>query len=289
MVNGGAVRSWFSAAKQRADAADLAGDQAKSVSLKRSANGRVNQAAGLCAPKALDWYKSQGIPIEGLEDFAKTFKVCRFGRLPDVSYNPPSEEVLQATLAAWEALPDGNVFRTIGMALAFGLRAMEISQAKWSWFNTRNGYPVLDSTGDAVRVKGKTGMVQVRALDPFYTILRAKAQPARGEVTVLNGTPDTVNVNTFIGVSSWLKALGWKTLRHTHALRAYAGSLIAMRYSMYEAQIFLRHSSVVITEGHYSYFVKKFRPANLEDVPARWATTAAPELTILEGGAVVAG
>ena len=50
-----------------------------------------------------------------------------------------------------------------------------------------------------------------------------------------------------------------------------------MRYEPYEAQAWLRHSSLKVTETYYSQYVKDFKPANLEDLPARWATLECPE------------
>ena len=47
-----------------------------------------------------------------------------------------------------------------------------------------------------------------------------------------------------------------------------------MKYGIYEAQMFLRHSTVKVTEQNYSHFVNKFKPADLATIPARWATIA---------------
>jgi integrase len=86
-----------------------------------------------------------------------------------------------------------------------------------------------------------------------------------------------------VAVSEWLRKLGWKTNKTNHALRAYAGSQIAMKYSIYEASGWLRHSTVKVTENHYTYFIKRFKPADLNTIPARWATVEAkaPELFVL--------
>ena len=284
-IRGDTVRAWFAAAAARAGAEP---DQDQQASIKRSANSRCIQAASLCTPRALDWYQSKGIPITGLEEFARTTLLCRFTRLPTIAYNPPDEALIARTLCEWEALPDGNLFRTVGLALAFALRRQEISQARWDWLTQRNGYPVLDTTasGLSVTVKNMSGLIQVRALDPYYSIFRRKSRPTHGETRILHGNPTETQDNAFRAVADWLHELGWKTRKAAHALRAYAGSQVAMRYSIYEAQTFLRHSTVKVTESHYSYFCKRFRPANLDDLPARWATAepAAPVLKVVESG-----
>ena len=61
-------------------------------------------------------------------------------------------------------------------------------------------------------------------------------------------------------------------MKTSHALRVYAGCQVAMRYGIYEAQMWLRHSTVKITERNNSHFVSKFKPQELESIAARWAT-----------------
>jgi integrase len=96
------------------------------------------------------------------------------------------------------------------------------------------------------------------------------------EDRILQGTPTDLANNIFRAVGEWMRGLGWQTKKTNHALRAYAGSQIAMRYGMFEAQSWLRHASVQTTETHYSYFVNAFRPADIDTLPARWTTAAAP-------------
>jgi integrase len=74
-----------------------------------------------------------------------------------------------------------------------------------------------------------------------------------------------------------LRKLGWETRKTNHALRAYSGSQVAIKYGIYDAQAWLRHSTVKVTEDSYSQYVKDFKPANLDDIPARWATLERPE------------
>ena len=87
--------------------------------------------------------------------------------------------------------------------------------------------------------------------------------------------------NIFRSVSAWLRALGWETGKTNHELRKYAGSQVAMRYGIYEAQCWLRHSTVKVTEQHYTTYVKRFKPSNVKTIPGRWATLEAPQLRIV--------
>jgi len=277
-INGDLARAWFSAATARAAAAQ---SQTAEASIKRSANSRYVHASSLFTPRAIAAYQAAGVDHPAFADFLKVGALNLFTRLPKDHYNPPPEEVIRATLEAWTALEDRNLFLAIGHELAFGLRAGELSQARWSWWAEREGYPVLDGTAN---VKSGTGWVQVRALDPWFSTMQAKVQ-ARG----WRGQPDDFIITgnkTFRcegildAVGAWLKAFGWKTRKTNHALRAYSGSQVAMRYGIYEAQVWLRHSTVKVTERHYSYFIKRFRPADVSTIPAKWAT-AAPQTPLL--------
>ena len=196
----------------------------------------------------------------------------------DRSLTPP-ETIIQQTLTDWEALGNGasvpanrDLFLAIGHELAFGLRLAEMSQAKWNWHTERNGYPVLDGRA---AVKNGTGLIQVRALDPFYSTLKRIAVKngwwGEADTLVIQGTETYRTDELFRAVSAWLRARGWETMKTNHALRAYAGSQVAMRYGIYEAQMFLRHSSVKVTEQNYSHFVSKFKPTDLNQIATRWA------------------
>jgi integrase len=121
----------------------------------------------------------------------------------------------------------------------------------------------------------------VRALDPWFSDMKARvvAEGWRGveDAPIIEGSPSYCTGDLFRAIGSWMRKLGWKTNKTNHALRAYAGSQVAMKYRIYDAQAWLRHSTVKVTEDHYSQYVKDFKPANLDEIPARWATLERPE------------
>lgn len=280
-INAETARQYFAAKNAEYQAAP---DQARQQSIKRGANSRFNQAQSLFIPKALAHYKALGIYHPSMEEFAGAFKIHRFARVSAVDYNPPSEKIIAATLEAWQQIEDRNLFLAIGHELAFGLRVGEVAQATWSWWTTRQGYPVLDGTG---KVKNGTGIIQVRALDPYFNLMRARidANAWRGADNdhIITGTMTHRTDANFRAVSDWLRNQGWETRKTNHALRAYSGSQIAMKYGIYDAQVWLRHSTVKVTESHYSHFVRKFKPANPDDLPVKWAVNhTAPEITVLK-------
>lgn len=256
-------------------------NQEAAASLKRSANSRWTQAKSLLTPRCLAHYQDQELlpagksGLAGIEAFIQAGDNARFNRIPKQNYNPPSETIIAATLAAWEKLEERDMFLTIGHELAFGLRKGEMEQARWNWHTQRAGYPVLDGRA---QVKNGSGLVQVRALNPYYTTMMDKVAAnhwrADENELIITGTDYYRSDELYCRVGGWLRSLGWETLKTNHALRAYAGSQVAMKYGIYEAQMFLRHSTVKVTEQNYSHFVNKFKPADLATIPARWATIA---------------
>lgn len=278
-VNAGAARKWFALASSNAAAvvASTANAQRQAASVKRSANSRFAHARSLFIPRALAAYTEADLVVpDCVEEFANGGKAHRFNRLPRSEYNPPGDKIVQDTLSAWEALEDKDLFLAIGHELSFGLRKGELAQARWNWWSVRQGYPVIDGSAD---VKNGTGLVQVRALDPWFNTMKRRAE-ARGWIGkpdeyVIGGNDSNREDSIFRAVGMWLRRLGWETQKTNHALRAFAGSQIAMKYGIYEAQTWLRHSTVKVTENHYTTYVKRFKPTDPNALPASWATLAA--------------
>lgn len=276
------VRQWFAAVQLATlTLAGGPGDnpQEAAASLKRSANSRWAQARSLFTDRCLAHYLDQDlIPnLVHLQEFVAAGNAATFNRIPKQNYNPPADEVIHQTLATWETLTDRDMFLAIGHELSFGLRLAEVAQARWDWHSLRNGYPVLEGRA---AVKNGSGLIQVRALDPFYSTMKriatanqwwGVASGVSPDTSIITGTDTYRTDGLFRAISDWLRHLGWETMKTNHALRAYAGSQVAMRYGIYEAQMFLRHSTVKVTEANYSHFVSKFKPADLDSIPARWA------------------
>ena len=123
-------------------------------------------------------------------------------------------------------------------------------------------------------------LIQVRALDPYFNQMRLRVETKKWrrnpEDYVIKGTDTYRTDDVYRAVSDFLRSHGWQTKKTNHALRAYSGCQIAMKYGIYEAQMFLRHATVKVTEENYSHFVRKFKPADMDTIPARWATAAVP-------------
>lgn len=288
-LTGAVTRKWFESGSKKALATT---DQAQKASIKRSYNSRFVQAKSLFVPKALATYKERDVHHPAFLDFVATGETFKFSKLPATGFNPPADQTIKTTLQAWEAIdtttePGRNLFLAIGHELAFGLRISELAQCQWKLWTTRETYPVLDG---AITVKNGTNLIQVRALDPWYSTMRARVQVRKWdtnkEAYILTGTPTDRADCIPRSVSEWLRNLGWQTQKTNHELRKYAGSQIAMKYGIYEAQCWLRHSTVKVTEQHYSGYVKRFKPENTDTIPATWAKAdTLPTLRIVQGAA----
>lgn len=283
-----AFRAYFTAVTARANSEV---QQTAGASYKRSANSTWAKAKSLFTPRCLAHYADHGVTIDASLVLAGELAKFSSRSLPKIAYNPPADTILEATLKAWQDLTDRNLFLAIGHELAFGLRIGEMSQARWSWWTARAGYPVLDNLDEAVTVKNQTGLIQVRALDPWYTIMKTRIEvhhwrppqtpdpksqtpdaSSQTQPYIIEGSDAYRTDGIYRAVSDWLRQLGWRTKKTNHALRAYAGSQVAMKFGIYEAQMWLRHSTVKVTEQHYTHFVSKFKPADLDTLPAKWAT-----------------
>jgi integrase len=216
-------------------------DQGNAASLRRSANSQWVKAKSIFTPRCLAHYRDKELYHANLDDFVRAGELAKFTRIPKLSYNPPLEDIINKTLEEWAKLEDRNLYLAIGHELAFGLRIGEVAQARWGWHTTRAGYPVIDSTAvkEGVTVKAGSGIIQVRALDPWYTTMRRQIElqdwRTDAKDLIITGA-DTYRTDAlFRAVSEWMRARGWHTRKTNHALRAYAGGQVAMVYGIYDA------------------------------------------------------
>ena len=275
LINAELAASWFNQASREVLAED---SQTEQGSIRRSANSIMQQAKSLFVPRALEAYAEADLELPNVAEFLAKCKTRKFTKAIKTDYHAPKEEIIQQTLKDWQALQNRDLFLVIGHALAFGLRKGEITQVRWNWHTTRDTVPCLDATGD---MKNGLGFLQVRALDPFYSLMMTTIKERKWEGKpadfIVNGTDTYRTEALFRNVSAWMRARGWETQKTVHEFRAYSGSQVAMRYGIYECSSWLRHSSVKVTEQAYTRFVKLFRPDDVTKLPAKWA--AVPTVT----------
>ena len=258
-----------------AELADAAGDQEKARRMQRSANSMFISAKCLLRPKVVKHFERAGLVLPPVDPFHAAFRADRFERVAKAVFNPPGDDIITRTLEAWLTLPR-NEFLALGHALAFGLRAHETAQAKWGWHTTIHGQPFLH--GHA-QVKSGSGLVQVVALDPWFAQMRARIEREgwRGgpEEYILTGSDTERGETVFRDISAWMRGLGWATQKTNHEMRRYAGSQVAMKYGLYQCSTWLRHSSVKVTQEHYTHYLSRFSMIDPEKLAVKWAQAAA--------------
>jgi len=251
ILTGDTVVDYFASVLRLAEAQSSPKARARK---KRSGASRFNQAKSVLQPAALYCYRKAELMVPELTEFLGAARMMRKKILKgsEVVYEPPNWPLIDAVVSAWPALANWNEFAAIALELAFGLRKSEVAQARWDWFVERNGAWRCSAEAD---VKDQSGSLEVPALNPFWSIFweRATAEGAqqRGP-TVLQGSPTERGSTTFRRVSAWLRGLGWAKQKTNHALRAYAGSEVALNFGMHEAQAWCRHDSASTTEKYYT-------------------------------------
>ena len=253
----------FKAARARANAAlEAAKDNADKMRIQRSFNSEISNAASVISQTAVYFLKDHCT----LPDFTALRQDIKFLKFADAKktvdqYRPPSQAVRDATIKSWVDLPR-NEFLAVGLALACGMRKGEMKgkrvfvdgeyiwqgAADWNWFETHGDNLWCVGKGD---FKDGTNLLRVQVLNPFWKIIieRCAREGWEREGLVLTGNRSEFDKN----ISEWMKGLGWQTRLHLHALRAWAGSLVFMRYGIRSASSFCRHSDEQTTREHYGW------------------------------------
>jgi len=263
----------FKEARSHANAAaEAAPDNATRMRIKRSFNSEVSNAASVFAGMSAFALKDQLT----LPDFTELRQLVKFIRFNDAKktasqYNPPPAAVLAATLAGWRELPR-NEFIAVGLALACGMRRGEIRDfADWSWFEPHGGY--LWCNARQGNFKDRTDVLRAQVLNPFWEIFRDHCT-ANGWMAT-SGRCITGNRSEFDkNISSWMIQLGWETRLHLHSLRAWAGSLVYMKYGSRAASEFCRHADEKTTKEHYGWMRSEWHtddaPVLIASQPVEW-------------------
>lgn len=264
------VRKYFADAAEAANAQPKQEDENR---IKRTANSTLNQATALFTRRNLEDMRADGVILPDLKPFLEACQSRRFDRIDSRHVEIPSDAIIRRTLIAWKNLTDRNMFLAIGHALSFGLRKNEMAQARWTWHTCQFGQQMLDS---AANVKSGAGRIQKMALNPFYRVMLHRARqekwiPKNPDVHILEGHETYRTDILFRETSDWMRALGWKTQKTFHAFRDYVGSLITMKYGIRFTKEWLDHSTVQVTEDHYSSFVNRAQLIKPERIYISWS------------------
>jgi|GEM_PF-2589917 len=244
---------YFSAVAREADEKE---EQVDAARRKRTGIRTWAQAVCLVQPLARVAYRHAGLVLPEVTEMLDCGRMLTTKLKSGAEYVPklPDFALMQRLLEEWPRRP-WNEFAAVAMALAFGLRAGEWGKACWNWFKCEEGRWRLEAT---TAVKNKTGGIEVRALDPFWSVFWKRAvvescgQAESGEGAVLTGSEAHRTREVEREVSAWMRSAGWTEQKTNHAFRAYAGALVVLRWDHATAQSWLRHASVETTQKHYT-------------------------------------
>jgi integrase len=225
---------------------------------KRSANSNLQQARSLFAKHVMVHYRDEGLKMPDMRGFMEE---VRFRNVGKVDYNPPADELIDETFKRLDGelrLEDPAAYAAICLACGTGMRKKAISQARWSWFQQRDGraYMRSDVLGKNKRV------IDLPVIEEWWRRLQAiRAE----QLSIANGDPDPFVLtghqterteDVFRRVSAWMRKLGWKTEKTIHEFRAYVGSKVAMEFGIETASMFLTHADITTTLRFYGRYMK---------------------------------
>jgi len=257
------VRKWKTACLARADA-EAKGDPMRRDQLLFSANRILAQARAIFTVDRREDYKREGLELpDSINGFLTE---PRFRRLAKRHHSPASDVLESATFEALEGLrdTDRNLYIASWLALGFGLRKGEISQARVGWLRSVGGLPFLDGQ---MLTKNKNGRpLFIRGVLGGYDKLAALLVGRLPTAFIIEGTATERKELVFRRCAKWMSDLGWPNRKKIHDLRALSGSLVARLHGPIAGQKHLRHAELSTFMNSYAHHVMDTVPeTRLED------------------------
>jgi integrase len=151
----------------------------------------------------------------------------------------------------------GDGYRTLVLALQFGLRRAEVDRIQWQHVDLVTGQLSVEGTeagatktGASARVLDiSPGMVAVlaewkeEAIGDYVVAPLAALRPKRWSSYRADAA--------FEEVLRWLRGRGWDSAQPLHQLRKEFGSAVSMNFGVFEASEALGHSDVRVTAALY--------------------------------------
>ena len=239
------VRRW-----QRDFIAVEGDDDLRQATKKRSADGTLAAFSRAWTEALSVHYADAGLvlppnPSKGVKRF----------RLPTPRYKSDVDVGALVRDAKTELSPDG--YKTIILAVQFGLRRAEIDRLRWSHIDLVAGRISVESTAQGEVKTGASARVLAIAPGMIDVLTEWRAGVADGFV-IAPASPlrpkrwssyraDVV----FEKVLRWLRGKGWDCHHPIHKNRKEFGSMISMNFGVFEASEALGHSDVRVTAALY--------------------------------------
>lgn len=257
-------------AKRYAAAMDpeAAGSKDAENRIRRTIASNLVHARSMVRRKLWEDYKHAGIQLPDMASFLDQFVT----RNPKIRYEMPPKELYQPTVAAGRLLK-GNLGLVWLMAYDLGMRAGEISAAKWDWIereDTPQGprYWMVVKERPDFTPKGISGRIPI--FDGVYAKLMACQEP--GSTYILTAPTDTDRIDiTKRTFAKWMRDQGWTSQKCAHELRKLRGCWWFTRYGMERAYKWLRHANMQTTLDHYADLAMQDEPQMIEAPGPQWA------------------
>ena len=151
----------------------------------------------------------------------------------------------------------GDGYRTLLLALQFGLRRAEVDRLQWQHIDLVAGQLSVEGTEAGATKTGAServldispGMVDVltewkeEAIGDYVVAPLAALRPKRWSSYRADAA--------FEEVLRWLRGRGWDSAQPLHQLRKEFGSMVSMNFGVFEASEALGHSDVRVTAALY--------------------------------------
>ena len=239
------VRRW-----QRDFIAVEGDDDLRQATKKRSADGTLSAFSRAWTEALSVHYADAGLvmppnPSKGVKRF----------RLPTPRYK--SDVDAGALLSDAKNQLSADAYRTLVLALQFGLRRAEIDRLRWSHIDLVAGRIFVESTEQGAVKTGASarvldiapGMIDVLAewragvADGFVIVPRASLRPKRASRYRAD--------KAFNEVLKWLRGKGWDAFHPIHKNRKEFGSMIHLHFGVFETAEALGHRDIRVTAATY--------------------------------------
>jgi integrase len=235
--------------------------------IRRTIASNLTHARSMIRRALWEDYKSAGICLPDLASFLDQFVT----RNPKIRYEMPPTALYTPTVKAGRKLA-GNMALIWTLAYDLGMRAGEITAAKWDWIekeDTKTGprYWMVVKERPDFMPKGISGRIPI--FDGVYVKLMAHFKP--GQTYILQAGNDTARIDLVKrDFAKWMRDLGWTSQKCAHELRKLRGCWWFSRHGMERTYKWLRHANMQTTLDHYADLAIQDEPELIEAPGPQW-------------------